>query len=654
MWNEFPYTNFHELNLDWIISTIKKLCGELSDFKVINSIKWKGEWDITKQYSIWSIVDVNGNGYISIKNVPSGVEIENENYWVLVANYSALYADFQNRLIALENKIANFNIINVKDFGAIGDGETDDTEAIQNALNSGEGKTVYFPSGTYLISKTLITKPCSSIIGSSEYDIVDENNYRGTVLQTIGDGNPAIWTDITENRSDSTETPLLVLGGASVNVKNIALITKNNNWSIGIFVPSVKQCAVTNCFGSGFTNGVLYLDATWSDRNTYLMNEHTQVTPNGGLLEFYCEDCYFVSNSEFDNASGIKMLGTNRGNNSVNSAEEWLWAYGGTSDMTFMHIRSTGLVWSGHRYYGVTSEPEYADNTKHSMGKAQFYSCSFRNGSRPNLIVLDDAEHLLFVGCYGEKTSDGVNARVYFTNKTKNINFISCRFLSADVYYNNVNQGYTFDDMKVPPTSEISVLDGIVHNYLNELILNRNFIRRGVELGDTSHDGNVFIPHEILKFYNGEYTSSPTDEIFNISANGIISSKTIRPKVTDSINLGTSSYRWNNIYSSTGTVSTSDKRLKTDIKPVNEKVLEVWGLVNFMEYKFSSSVETKGDEARKHIGLIAQDIINIFDEHGLNILDYGVVCYDEENDIYMIRYEEALAMECAYIRYKFS
>lgn len=102
MWNEFPNTNFHELNLDWILSTIKKLCSELSDFKVINSIKWRGEWDITKQYSIWSIVDVNGNGYISIKNIPSGIEIDNENYWVLVANYSALYADFQNRVIALE------------------------------------------------------------------------------------------------------------------------------------------------------------------------------------------------------------------------------------------------------------------------------------------------------------------------------------------------------------------------------------------------------------------------------------------------------------------------------------------------------------------------------------------------------------------------
>lgn len=48
-----------------------------------------------------------------------------------------------NRKVYLEN-------ISVKDFGAVGDGVTDDTAAIQAALNSG-AKGVYFPSGTYLV-----------------------------------------------------------------------------------------------------------------------------------------------------------------------------------------------------------------------------------------------------------------------------------------------------------------------------------------------------------------------------------------------------------------------------------------------------------------------------------------------------------------------
>lgn len=50
--------------------------------------------------------------------------------------------------------------ISVKDFGAVGDGVTDDTVAIQNCLNSFTqatgGGTVLFPPGTYIISASLI------------------------------------------------------------------------------------------------------------------------------------------------------------------------------------------------------------------------------------------------------------------------------------------------------------------------------------------------------------------------------------------------------------------------------------------------------------------------------------------------------------------
>jgi len=47
--------------------------------------------------------------------------------------------------------------INVKNLGAVGDGNTDDTAAIQNAINTADttGGTVYFPAGTYEISSSL-------------------------------------------------------------------------------------------------------------------------------------------------------------------------------------------------------------------------------------------------------------------------------------------------------------------------------------------------------------------------------------------------------------------------------------------------------------------------------------------------------------------
>ena len=52
-------------------------------------------------------------------------------------------------------------IISVKDFGATGDGSTDDSTAIQNAIISTIGKTLYFPPGNYIIS----TSPSNNASG---------------------------------------------------------------------------------------------------------------------------------------------------------------------------------------------------------------------------------------------------------------------------------------------------------------------------------------------------------------------------------------------------------------------------------------------------------------------------------------------------------
>ncbi|KAF3940010.1 hypothetical protein ABW19_dt0204076 [Dactylella cylindrospora] len=68
---------------------------------------------------------------------------------------------------------------NVKDFGAVGDGRTDDTAAINLAISSGDrcgencGSStvkpalVYFPSGTYLVSKSIIGYYNTQLVGNA-------------------------------------------------------------------------------------------------------------------------------------------------------------------------------------------------------------------------------------------------------------------------------------------------------------------------------------------------------------------------------------------------------------------------------------------------------------------------------------------------------
>lgn len=49
------------------------------------------------------------------------------------------------------------DVINVKDYGAVGNNVTNDQAAVQDAINDGEGKIIYFPPGDYLIEDADLT-----------------------------------------------------------------------------------------------------------------------------------------------------------------------------------------------------------------------------------------------------------------------------------------------------------------------------------------------------------------------------------------------------------------------------------------------------------------------------------------------------------------
>ena len=134
--------------------------------------------------------------------------------------------------------------------------------------------------------------------------------------------------------------------------------------------------------------------------------------------------------------------------------------------------------------------------------------------------------------------------------------------------------------------------------------------------------------------------------------------------------LGGAGNRWKQIYSNNTTISTSDERLKNSVDKISDDVLDAWDDISWSQFKFNESVKEKGNDARLHTGLIAQDIDRKFKQHNLNVADYGLFCYDEWEDSpeerndngeiiresvsagnrYSIRYEEALCMEAAYQR----
>lgn len=101
----WPYTNFHELNLNWILDTLKKQDAAIADFISLNSITYANplQWDITRQYPKNQVVlDTNGDGYLSVQPVPVGVEIDNTDYWTKIGNFSELWSTVKLAITAAD------------------------------------------------------------------------------------------------------------------------------------------------------------------------------------------------------------------------------------------------------------------------------------------------------------------------------------------------------------------------------------------------------------------------------------------------------------------------------------------------------------------------------------------------------------------------
>ncbi|KAK5157149.1 hypothetical protein LTS14_004667 [Recurvomyces mirabilis] len=81
------------------------------------------------------------------------------------------------------------SIIDVKSFGAKGDGQTDDTAAIQKALNSAtESNVIYFPSGSYVITSTVKVPSTCRITGRVWSQLVA----RGSAFANMAEPTPMI------------------------------------------------------------------------------------------------------------------------------------------------------------------------------------------------------------------------------------------------------------------------------------------------------------------------------------------------------------------------------------------------------------------------------------------------------------------------------
>lgn len=136
-------------------------------------------------------------------------------------------------------------MLNVRDFGAKGDGIVDDTVAIQTAINS--GNEIYIPYGTYLISSNLQLKSDLKIWGDG-------------ILKANADGLQVI-TSGTAGLQNISITGITIDGGGQVG----GVVTTGKRGVTGIYITNainvivdkvyVKNCGIVNSSNPFDDNG---------------------------------------------------------------------------------------------------------------------------------------------------------------------------------------------------------------------------------------------------------------------------------------------------------------------------------------------------------------------------------------------------------------
>jgi hypothetical protein len=195
--------------------------------------------------------------------------------------------------------------INVRDYGAVGDGVTDDTDAIQVAINAAGSGLVVFPSGVFMVRTLKIrnkgmalrgdgrygtrikrhsgTEPLIDIsgsgtgIGHQRYDTIgnfqiDGNNMPGVLLRSYYADScvyrelsfvncPGLATDLVEVWDTRFESCTWEFCG-SVNDPAVLLRNSLPEGEFGFSDDNTNQIHFTGCRWEAFQNGAVRLDGT--------------------------------------------------------------------------------------------------------------------------------------------------------------------------------------------------------------------------------------------------------------------------------------------------------------------------------------------------------------------------------------------------------
>ena len=153
--------------------------------------------------------------------------------------------------------IPNYSVgVDITNYGAVGDGVTDDTQALKDAIAAcPAGTAVYIPDGSYLLSSTIFIDKSIALRGESRLGTILKMNHSG-------DG-------ITVRNYSNSSGEIALTGGLS---EGSTVVTLASAPSGSAFAPGkileIKQDNDSNVYQPGYKGY-----ESWTDRQTAMMND---------------------------------------------------------------------------------------------------------------------------------------------------------------------------------------------------------------------------------------------------------------------------------------------------------------------------------------------------------------------------------------------
>lgn len=321
----------------------------------------------------------------------------------------------------------------VRDFGAVGDGVTDSTSAIQTALDDCAGlKPVWIPaaSGHYIISGQITVPANTHLIidgylflkaGTNQSMFLLAQNGSNFVIEGAGtlDGNSASNGTFGSNGTGGIVTTYYSAGGNSVIRIRGLTITSWSSWPVNIS-GGCSDVQVVNCTFTDNSNAAEFVgvtDGIFSRCHAYSNVDSDGIALNGGCVACGIYDCICHDNGT---ANGILIQnGTN--------------AYVPDAELANHDIVVSGCICYNNGSGGITAISGLASKVNHyniQIIGCDCYANNQSNAAGPNGgISLNDAENVVVSGCASHHNGNGSAecAGITMLDNSLNISVVGCR-----------------------------------------------------------------------------------------------------------------------------------------------------------------------------------------------------------------------------------